>query len=279
MTNMDYHMLIHKIQREFEQERYIFDDKIRFKEFVSNEVKTPKTHAFITDIRDYTSFWKAQEGLSEFVFKPNHLSRGRFIYVLHKEREWLQEHDGTRIRSENFKEISRQVLLSSSSTARPGVIIEEVIHSHPDLRALWGADQGIGDMRLFLIHDKILFGKFRMPSKQSRYYANVSRGAPCVHVTNKGIIEESNFSINTANAYHPDIPDKNLSGTPIPFWKEFERAGLAIARLFKVPFHSVDLTVDETGTAVVLESEFTPMLSYITPAGMGFILKHLQEQD
>jgi hypothetical protein len=274
MENLELRIIIKNLQHDFLSERYLFNDKMKFKELVSGIVKTPKTYAFITDLKDYDSFWQAQEGLSEFVFKPNHLSRGRFIYVLQKEHGRLVEHDGAAMRPMYFEDIAKQVLLCPAITSRHGVIMEEVIHSHPKIRELWGDDRGIGDMRLFMLYDKILFGKLRMPSKKSRYYANVSRGAPVVHVNNKGIIEYNNVSYNNLRA-HPDIPDRSLVGLDLPFWNQFEEAGIAVAKMFKVPFHSVDLTVNESGTAIVLESEFLPDLSYITPQGARFIINQI----
>jgi len=246
-----------------------------FKKFISGTVKIPNTYSFLTDLKDYDTFWKAQEGLKEFVFKPNHLSCGKFIYVLQRDGKRLIEHDGTPIRDERFRNITTQVLLTPS-IRRPAVMLEETIHSHPEIRKFWGTDQGIGDMRLFILYDEILYGKLRMPAKQSRYYANVTRNAPCIHVSNTGIIEDTYIMDNTLRA-HPDVPDRNLIGLEMPFWKQFAEAGTTIAKLFKVPFHSVDLTVDEKGEAVVIESEFTPTLTHITPRGFAEIMKIVQD--
>ena len=92
-------MAVHRFQAPFANERQLFDNKLAFKKLVADNdlsIKTPQTYAVMNIPNRYNDFWQAQSGKSEFVIKPNHLSRGQLIYVFKRKNNGeLFEHDGT----------------------------------------------------------------------------------------------------------------------------------------------------------------------------------------
>jgi len=266
---------VNELQREFQKEGDIFYDKIKFKEkLAKSRMKVPMTYAYMTHIDQFESFWKGQKSIEEFVFKPNHLSQGKYVHVIHKENEQYVEIDGSIRSKKYFRQISEKIL--AEKHARKGIIMEEVIHSHPDLTKLQGND-GLVDMRLYFLYDVLLFGKLRFPCKLSNFYGNTGRHATAVFVGDDGIIKNTSLMDNTTTS-HPDT-NINMDGMKVPFWDEFHQTGLIVAKLFKIPFHSVDMTVDRDGNGVVCEAEKIPFLAHFTKRGCVELINIIQENS
>jgi len=257
-------MKINEIQRGFQKEGEMFYNKSAFKEFmIKNRIKSPQTYGYMTNMTQWDDFWSKQKDLKEFVFKPNHLSQGKFIHVMKRIDDKLVEHNGAVHDEPYFKSVAQTIM--NGRHVYKGIMLEETVHSHPDLKKWYGVEEGIADMRLYALYDKILYGKLRLPAKRSGYYSNTGRDAPAFHINVDGIVDNSYMMDNTITI-HPDT-NKNFKGEKVPFWDKFYQTGLVVAKLFKIPFHSIDLTIDETGEATVIESEKIPFLGHYTVKG------------
>lgn len=260
------------LQHPHKGDHKIFQHKMRFKTRLKGyNIKTPDTYMFIDRHQDYDKFWSMQHELSEFVVKPNHLGNGMSVFVVHKDGEQYKELDDTVIQNpyEFFKGLSK-TLLAFSSHRYKGLIMEEVVHSHPKLHTLYGGAKGIVDIRLFMICDKFAFGRLRTPTKASRYYANWGRGGAIFFVDGDGIIRDGRNLFLNHTLEHPDT-GMNLLDRKVPFWKEIIEAGEATAKVFGINYHTVDLTINSDGEAVIIEGESQPGLKDITPYGTNWL--------
>lgn len=272
---------VNELQRPYSDESDIFYDKMAFKEnLVKSRLRTPGTYAFIREVKDFDSFWKRQldnEDIEEFVIKPNHLSQGRHVYVLKKNydeyldpkrpddgyipRYTYTEIDGTKRNKKYFREVAKSILHGHRIG---GLMMEEVIHSHPDYTK-WQGNPGIADLRAYVLYDSFLYGKLRLPTKKSSYYGNTGRNAFACFVNSDGVIDETDLMDNVG-IVHPDTKI-NLKGEKLPFWDKMYSMIISVAKLFRIPFHSVDLTIEENGMACCIESERIPYLSHFTKRG------------
>lgn len=275
MQNVDY-TLSHKIdtiQHPFKSEHRLFFNKIAFKtRLQSYGVRTPLTFSYITDDRLFDKLWAAQVPLSNFVLKPNHLGNGKGVYVITKKDGQYLEIDGTPIPDpyNYFKQISKTILLHSNHKYK-GLILEEKIDTHPKIKAIYGMDRGIADIRLFMMFDKYAFGRFRTPTKDSRYYANFGRGGAVFYIDENGRIADGRSIFRNHSVEHPDT-HKNLVGAKVPFWKEIIEEAVKASKLFKIPYHTIDLTVNTDGKPVIIEGESMPGLKDLTPYGTKYML-------
>lgn len=265
---------INHLQRGFYDEGKIFYSKIKFKEtLIKHRLKVPETYSYIRSMNDWDSFWAAQEGLEEFVFKPNHLSQGRNIFVLKKDKEGnLVEPDGVIRTPDYLQKIAGRML--NGNHAMRGLLMEEVIHSHRSFVEFYEND-GIADMRMYMLYDVPIFGKLRLPTKASNYYGNTGRNAAAYFVSSTGEIEETDL-FNNCSKYHPDTK-KMIVERECPYWKQMSDMGVAVAKIFNVPFHSVDMTVNQDGEVVVIEAEKIPLLSHFTKKGSLYVMDLIKE--
>jgi len=257
--------LIHLIQLPDAKESEIFYDKFRFKLLLRDQdILVPNTYDYITEIDDFTHL----KYLEEFVIKPNQSSSGINVYLLKKiAPDTYKEIDG-RIHDWTFVDGKIKNILGISVCG--GVIIEETIHNPPEFD-IFNSTKGVIDLRLYMLDDKILMGKFRIPTKKSLGYANTSRKATAMYVNSKGIITEEGMFNNTTTT-HPNS-DKDFEGRSLPYWEKFAETGVKVARAFDLRFHSVDLTINKKGEACCIESEAIPYLSFFTPKACEYLMK------
>jgi len=259
--------LVYEIQKPDRMEGRIFYDKIQFKNFLNkHNIRTPTTFIHILEESQIEQI----HPLSRFIMKPNRGSQGIDVYNLEFKDGLYHEISGRTHTWEFIQGKARNILRMRFSG---GVVIEEVIEN-PENFKVFNKGKGIIDFRIYMLDDKILFGKFRVPTLRSEGYANTGRKATAMFVDNKGIIREDDIFNNTS-AVHPDTKI-NYNGQILPYWKEFESTAVRIAELFKLKFHSVDLTIDSNGKACCIESEMIPLLSHFTSKGCDVMIKNIK---
>jgi hypothetical protein len=265
---------VNQIQYGFHEEGMIFYNKIKFKETMEKaRIKIPKTYAYINDFSDFDSFWKAQKDLDEFVFKPNHLSQGKHIHVVHKEDGKYFDIDGKPRSTMYFRDLAEKIL--KGRHAHRGLIMEEVIHCHEKL-VEWYDNKGIADFRIYCAYDTLMYGKLRLPTARSGFLGNTGKSAVAFFIDKDGVICESDLMSNI-DTKHPDTQIK-LIGQRIPYWDDIETIVLTVAKMFKIPFHSVDLTINDKGEVIVIEAEKIPLLRHFTKRGCIELMQYFDER-
>lgn len=260
----------------------VFYNKEKFKGILRrNGIKTPETYMFIERAEEAPRIVERikELDLQEFVIKPNHQSQGKGIVVLKKRKKrGYEEPDGTLW---YLTDIGDKVasILDTTPSVNKGLLLEERIHTHPDLNKWNPYPETISDLRIYMTYGMIIFSKLRIPSKASCGLANTGRGAYPVFVDRDGCMNDLPYMTNTVTR-HPET-NVNIIGETIPFWDKVELIAIQVDKCFSLKFHSVDMTVTPEGDAVVIESEAIPFLSHFNTSAchhiMGLIKKYSGE--
>jgi hypothetical protein len=247
-----------------------FDNKRYIKSILdSHGMLTPKTYGFLNEIGDFAQFWKSQEKLREFVFKPNCLSCGLHVHVIKKKGNQFIEADGS-TRDGNYYYDEAYDILKNHHHQGVGVIIEELVHTHRKIRELYGSVKGIADIRLFIFKDRVTLGWMRTPCKASGYLSNWSKGGVCYFIGMDGVIMDGTDLMVNYRRVHPDS-GKDPTGYQVPFWNEMVKTAEEAALIFRERFHTLDMTVNEKGKAVIIEGELTPDMKMMKGRAMSMI--------
>lgn len=260
------------------KEGALFYNKEQFKGVLRRHgIKTPETYMYIERPEDAPKIVNRikELDLQEFVIKPNHLSQGRGITVFKKcGKKGYEEPDGTLWYLTDIEDKVAS-LLDTTPSVNKGLILEERIHTHPDLNK-WNPYPGtISDLRIYVVYHMLVFGKLRIPSKKSHGLANTGQGGIAVYFNDKGLMNDEPYMTNTVTS-HPDT-GVNIKGEQMPFWDKIELATVQVSKCFRLPFHSVDLTVDSNKEAVVIESEKIPFLSHFTQAACLHLMRLIKK--
>lgn len=261
-----------RLQKGHKREGILFYNKYRFKNFISERgVKTPVTYEFFrrrAQVRDYDFTTLPQA----FVIKPNKASRGAEVYNFRRLPDGrFKEIDG-RIHPPDF--VAGKIGFILLNRGAGGALVEEAITNPPPFEQFLKGQQGIVDVRFYMLYDEPLFAKARIPTKQSEGYSNTGRKAAALFVNSDGFIVPDDIFKNTGTR-HPDFPI-DYKGTPLPKWKEFIRVAVKVAQMFDLPFHSVDMTIAANGEGCVIESEMIPLLSHFTSKGCDVVLEKIK---
>jgi len=235
----------------------IFYNKVAFKRYLKKHgVRVPETYVHILSenqieqVKDY----------DEFVLKPVMGSCGQDIYNLKRisEDEYL-EIDG-RIHPWSF--VRGKIALILSIERAGGVLIEETIHHSPKHDRFLNGLKSPPDTRCYMVYGKVVYAKFRIPTKRSEGYGNSGKGAVPLFVSKSGIVEKDNIFRNTATIHKES--GKDFEGVEVPFWSEMVGISEKISGLFNLDYHSVDLMVNSRNEILCAEAECIPFLSYYT---------------
>lgn len=259
-------------------DKKIFYNKEQFKgRLRRNGIKTPETYLFIERAEDAPKVIERikELGLQEFVIKPNHLSQGRGIVVLKKRsKRGYEEPDGTLWYLTDIEDKVAS-LLDTTPSVNKGLLLEERIHTHPDLNRWNPYPETIIDIRTYCLWSVVQFGKMRIPSKASRGLANTGRQGIAMHISDEGVVGDVGFMTNTVDK-HPEM-GINLKGEKVPFWDKIELTAIRVSKCFHLKFHSADLTIDENGDCVVCEGEAIPWLGSMTAGCCHFFLNQIKK--
>jgi len=247
--------------------------KVRTKKYLEHHgVVTPKTLAFIPangvnvnavlpgDLLD---------GIPDrFVIKPDPGAMGVDVIILSREGGQYLEPDGTVYPGE--KVLSKTAWIVK---ANKGLLIEERVEPHPELAALspYGT---MPDCRFYCMGNKVLFAMMRLPTKRSRGYGNLARGAfPIVSGPDGVTYHSPNFTGSRDSTVHPDT-GVDFNGKKMPLWDAMLPQVLRVPPLFNSPFVCVDGTLDSAGRFVVPEITLVP--SFTTFLGWDYLLSEFK---
>lgn len=246
--------MIFSINSKTQKRGDFIQNKYSFRKKVSGKVLTPEIYYFGTNLIEIK---KKMMQLDEFVMKPNHLSRGIGIRVLKRENDKFVDINGDVLSVDDLIDECKIIINKRRYGTTRAIILEKVIHSNKKFNCI-----GIADIRMIYYKKRIIFAVARIPSKKSMGYGNIVRGANWGAVIGGVYMSDDRFN-------HPTINHGKL-----PFWKEMVSAGETVTKLYGITFQAVDLTVDESGKVIVIESERMPQIEYyLSDQGVDWIQK------
>lgn len=237
-------------------------NKKHFSDKVSKVVKVPRLYAYTTYPEKVRKWLEKNTDISEFVIKPNHLSRGVAIHVFKRlEDNRFQDTNGDILTIQDIIDECSAVVKLKRYKGIPAIIIQERIISHPDFNT-----NGLADIRMLYWNNHLLFSCIRIPTKESGWYGNIHRGADF------GFSISGKY-INNDNRFFP----ASITKGDVPFFHEMTLAGQKVTQLFGLRFMAVDMTIDQSGTPVVIEAERSPQIHYyLTKTGAIWLMRKLQ---
>jgi len=233
--------------------------KYQFKDKIQNYVTVPKTYFYGNDI---TKITESLTKLNEFVLKPNHLSRGIGIRVLKRQGNDYLDRNGDVLTLQDLLDECKVMIHLKRYKGVQGIIIEEIITTHPTLNP-----NGYADIRMIYYRNRFLFCVGRFGNKKSSGYGNTNRGSN--YGSYIGGIHVNDGKFITSG----EVPSK------IPFFNEMVLEGQKVTRMFGFAFMSVDMTVDVNGRIIIVESEQLPQIQYyLSPTGVRW-LREIMDKD
>lgn len=243
-------------------ENALCSNKDECKKFLDkNGFRTPKTYHIIDGFPvDPQTLFQVP---SKFVLKPHNMWNGQGIFIIERRGERFVEPDGTEHSAVGLAE----------ALGRPSknafYIVEERIAPHEELARLspYGT---LSDFRICFVNRQLLIASIRIPTKESRGYGNVYKGAFQVSVDSGGTICQLPYTVNQCTV-HPDVGE--LQGFQVPNWDAVLSEVSRVPTLFKSRFISVDGCVGEDGRFVVIELTLLPFLYWLSDAGLQRIIE------
>ena len=233
-----------------------------FKNKVKDVVLVPKTLFFTTKPSELAPILPK---LDEFVMKPNHLSRGLGVRVLKRDGSKYIDLNGDILTIDELIEEAEAIMkVRRGMDCNRGVMIEKCIHSHEDFQEFM-CGTGVADIRMVFFDKELIFGIGRFPSEESGGYGNIRRGAKW------GVFNEYGDFVNDPKFLKADIQEGTL-----PLFAIMLQASQKAIQEYQFPFQSIDLTVNDKGEAVVIESEKSPQIeAYFTKEGGAWLYKKI----
>jgi len=255
------------LKRKYPDEFRLFNNKIRWKAYLSaNGIKVPDTYMFITKPGDFGFLWGCRRDMPTFVIKPNHLAQGKGVMVLEMRDGHYYEMTGEEFTVDRIQESVTKSLSTKTEKTSCGVLMEERIYSHAEFMNIFKIDRGLIDIRFYMGWDRMILGMVRVPTVKSRHYANWAQGGAVFHFNHRGTFYNAQDIQHISSVVHPET-GMNVEGKKIPFWNKLHGTAVKVAGLFKLPYHTVDMTVDRAGNVVVVEGESCPDLAVFTDKG------------
>lgn len=230
--------------------------KYQYRQKIQMAVRTPKVYYYggnLKAIRDTLLT------LDEFVMKPNHLSRGIGIRVLTRDGETFYDTNGDVLTVDDLMDEIRILLALRRYKGARALLLEERIKSHKSF-----GSNGMADVRFIFFRKTPLFCIPRISNAESGGYGNTARGAKWGAVIGGVYVNDKRFLSTT------------IKTGKLPFYSKMVAAGKKVTSLFGMAFMSVDMTVNEAGEVVVLESEALPQIEYyLTDKGARWLMRRL----
>jgi len=245
--------------------RYTADNKLETKEVLRKHgLSTAEMLAVIRTTQEALNFdWDTLP--DSFVIKPNRGMGGEGIVLIFnrlKNGNWL---------STNKRELSKEDLLAHvrnildgnfSLLNTPDIVLFEARLTVDPLYKRFSTS-GIPDIRVIVYNNVPVMAMLRVPTIKSGGKANLAQGGLGIgvdvttgmttHVVMKSWLYEKIID------RHPDTKVQ-LRGIKVPYWNEIMKTAVLAARVVKLSYCGVDISVDKKRGPVVLELNARPGL-------------------
>ncbi len=224
-----------------------------------SNVRTPRLLSVFWDSRELIPRWLGTLP-AEFVVKSAVSSVGRQVCVLRRrpggDGDAYVEPDGLVWPMADLKtRIARM--------PRP-IFAEEIVLSHAQLDAL-SPHGTLCDLRLHFVGTDLVVGRCRIPTRRSRGYGNVGRGALGVCFHSDGRLDTNH---PFARVHAPtEVNGRRIEGMVLPFWAEVLAEARKVAALFESPHVGVDGTVAPDGRFTAIEVTLVPDTKWMSARG------------
>ena len=224
-----------------------------------SDVRTPRLLSVFWDSRPIIPRWLGTLP-AEFVVKSAVSSVGRQVCVLRR-----QPGDGGDVYLEPDGRVWAMADLKARIARMPRPIFaEEIVLSHPELGAL-SPHGTLCDLRLHFVGTNLVVGRCRIPTRRSRGYGNVGRGALGVCFHPDGRLDTNHpFARLHAPA---EVGGRRIDGLVLPFWTDALAEARKVAALFESPHVGVDGTVAPDGRFTVIEVTLVPDTKWMSARG------------
>lgn len=258
----------------------LVDDKIVCKALMEAAgVPVPKTIAVCEGLFDVPRVESVVRELSQFVVKPASGSGGDGILVLGDRTATGWKTAGGRDLSfdELRQHLAEIVFGAYSKNMDDRGLVEERIIPHPLFVEFYPT--GLSDIRLIFLRGRLLMSMVRVPTNSTGGRANLHQGGVGVAVDIETGVTTRAVALGVPIAEHPDTRAP-LVGRQIPDWEHIVEVGRRCAGCVPLGYIGVDIVIDATRGAMVLEMNARPGLEIQNINGfpMGPLLVGESEQ-
>jgi len=231
-----------------------------------SDVRTPRLLDVFWDSREMIPRWLGTLP-AEFVVKSAVSSVGRQVCVLRRrpgaDGAGPGGDDDVYVEPDGLVWSMADLKLRIARMPRP-IFAEEIVLSHPQLGAL-SSHGTLCDLRLHFVGTELVVGRCRIPTRRSRGYGNVGRGALGVCFHPDGRLDPNHpFARKHAPA---EVGGRCIDGMVLPFWSEVLAEARKVAALFTSPHVGVDGTVAPDGRFTVIEVTLVPDTKWLSARG------------
>jgi alpha-L-glutamate ligase-like protein len=240
----------------------IASSKLRTKEALLNSrIPAPKLYAVIESHREVRRFRQTVEGLSSFVIKPDHGSRGNGVFIVNGlVPEGYLNGGGKPVKESKFLSLIHEILSGEYCPVRgrDNALVEERIVTHPLLTEVSGASTA--DVRLILHRGQPIMAMLRLPTAASRGRANLHQNGVGAGVSMETGRIVAAIQHDRPLKAHPDTSCP-LIGLEVPLWREIVSVATRCYSVIPLNYMGVDIMVDKDKGPLVVEVNLRPGLS------------------
>lgn len=245
--------------------RVLVDDKLRTKKLLrKHAIGTAELVAVIHDTNDLREFdWNSLP--NSFVIKPNRGFGGQGILVIFnrlKNGNWITTNK-RQLTAEDLQAHIRNILDGNFSLLNTAdvALIESRLSMSPFFKIF--STSGIPDIRVIVYNGIPVMAMLRVPTKKSEGKANLAQGGIAIGIDI--VTGRTTYAVVKSWLYEKEIeihPDTGvpLRGKKLPLWDDILLTAVRAAEVTGVRYAGVDVSVDKTLGAVVLELNARPGL-------------------
>ncbi len=246
------------------------DDKLLAKErLVEAGVRVPETLCVCTGLFSVASALRSLSACDEFVVKPARGSGGDGILVATerlRDGVWRRAGGGELDLGQLKKHFADIVFGAFSNQLEDRGFVERRVSGHPSLHELW--PDGLCDIRVLTRRRAPFMAMLRVPTRASRGRANLHSGGLGLAVDLATGRVTRGVKDGQPIVRHPDS-GAALLGLELPAWDDILSQTARAAASVPLGYLGVDLVVDASASALVLEINARPGLEIQNVHGLG----------
>lgn len=211
--------------------------------------------------REIVDFGRQSQAWPEFVIKPAQGAGGQGVLsIVERQGPYFIASDGRALSLATLESHLSDILsgIYSLNQRYDEALIERRISSHSVLARM--SYRGLPDVRIIIFRGIPVMAMLRVATRASRGRANLHVGGIGVGIDLLTGVTTQALLGKTWLTVHPDtaLP---LGGVQLPYWQEVLTVATRCADAVALGYLGVDLTLDSTGTPLVLELNARPGLS------------------